>query len=443
MKITMVGTGYVGLTTGTCLAELGNDVVCVDIDKEKIEKLKKGILPIYEPGLKDLLKRNVEEGRVSFTTDFKDTIKKSTVFFIAVGTPSGENHEADLTAVKAVAKTIAENMEDYKLIVNKSTVPVGTAEMVKELIIKNQKKPVEFDVVSNPEFLREGEAVNDFLIPDRIVIGVENGKAKQFMEEIYKGIARTDRPIMFTDIKSAELIKYASNAMLATRISFMNELSHLCEKTKADVKEVAKGMGLDSRIGPRFLQAGAGYGGSCFPKDVKALMQTLKEHGCEAKIIEAVEYVNEKQKRSLIPKLKSLVPELEGKTIGIWGLAFKPKTDDIREAPSIVIINELQRLGVKVKAFDPEAKENAKKILKDIEYCKSPYETVEGCDALVIVTEWNEFRTLDKEKIKKLMKCPNIIDSRNVYEPDKMKEIGFNYIGIGRGNSINSEGGKN
>jgi len=443
MKITMVGSGYVGLTTGTCLAELGNDVICVDIDEEKIENLKKGIIPIYEPGLKDLLKRNVEEGRISFTTDFKDAIRKSEVFFIAVGTPSGENHEADLTAVMAVAKTIAENMEDYKLIVNKSTVPVGTAEMVKEIIKENQKKQIEFDVVSNPEFLREGEAVNDFLIPDRIVIGVENGKAKQLMEEIYKGIARTDRPIMFTDVKSAELIKYASNAMLATRISFMNELSHLCEKTKADIKEVAKGMGLDSRIGPRFLQAGAGYGGSCFPKDVKALIQTLKENGCGAKIIEAVEYVNEKQKISLISKIKMLVPELEGKTIGIWGLAFKPKTDDMREAPSIVIINELQGLGAKVKAFDPEAKETAKEILKDVEYCKSPYEAVEGCDALVIVTEWNEFRTLDKEKIKKLMKFPNIVDGRNVYEPGRMKEIGFNYIGVGRGNSINSEGGKN
>lgn len=433
MDICVVGTGYVGLVCGVCLAELGNNVINVDIDSKKIEKLKKGIVPIYEPGLKDLLKRNMEQGRIEFTTVFKDIIKKSTVFFIAVGTPPGENHEADLSAVKAVAKTIAENMEEYKIIVNKSTVPIGTADMVKKIIKENQKNPIEFDVVSNPEFLREGEAVNDFLMPDRIVIGIENGKAKQIMEEIYKGIARTDKPIMYTNVKSAELIKYASNAMLATRISFMNELSHLCEKTGADIKEVAKGMGLDSRIGPRFLQAGAGYGGSCFPKDVQALVQTMKEHKCDAKIIDAVEEVNQKQKMSLIPKIKKLIPELNGKTIGIWGLAFKPKTDDMREAPSIVIIEELQKVGAKIKAFDPESEESAKKILKNIEYCKNPYETVSGCDALVIVTEWNEFRTLDKGKIKELMKTPNVIDGRNVYEPKIMKGLGFNYIGIGRG----------
>jgi len=433
MEICVVGTGYVGLVCGVCLAELGNNIVNVDIDEEKIKKLNNGIIPIYEPGLKDLLERNKEEGRVRFTTDFKDAIKKSTVFFIAVGTPPGANHEADLSAVRAVAKAIAENMEDYKVIVNKSTVPVGTAEMVKNIIKENQKQPIDFDVVSNPEFLREGEAVNDFLIPDRIVIGVDSEKAKDIMEEIYKGIARIDRPIMYTDVKSAELIKYASNAMLATRISFMNEISHLCEKAGADVKEVAKGMGLDSRIGPRFLQAGVGYGGSCFPKDVQALAQTMKEHGCDSRIIAAVEEVNYHQKMSLIPKIQKLVPDLKGKTIGVWGLAFKPKTDDMREAPSIVIVEELQRLGAKIKAFDPEAQETAKKIMKNLEYCKDPYETAEGCDALVLVTEWNEFRSLDKDKLKSVMNAPIMIDGRNVYDPKNMAENGFKYIGVGRG----------
>jgi len=432
MKIAVVGTGYVGLTVGTCLAELGNDVACVDIDEKKISELNKGIIPIYEPGLKDMLERNVSEKRLSFTTDKKTAIENAKVIFIAVGTPPGKDHRADLTFVKQVAKDIGTYMNSYKVIVDKSTVPVGTADVVKEIIKQNQKGNIEFDVVSNPEFLREGEAINDFMMPDRVVIGVDSEKARKIIEDIYKGIARINKPIMYTDTKSAEIIKYASNAMLATRISFMNEIARLCEKAGGDVKEVAKGMGLDSRIGTRFLQAGAGYGGSCFPKDVKALEQTMSHYGVESKIMQAVEKVNEEQKRSLLPKIKRLAPNLKGRTIAIWGLAFKPKTDDMREAPSIAVIEQLQKEGAKIKAFDPEAEKTAKKILNDIEYTKDPYSAIKDADALVIVTEWNEFRNLDKEKIKSLLKEPNIVDGRNVYEPKEMEELGFNYIGIGR-----------
>jgi UDPglucose 6-dehydrogenase len=433
MRIAVIGSGYVGLTVGTCLAELGNDVICVDIDEIKVENLKKGKVPIYEPGLDDMLERNLKEKRISFTTDIKSAVESSTVIFIAVGTPPGKDHKADLSFVKDVARDIGTYMKGYKLVVDKSTVPVGTAKLVSKIIAENQKEKMPFDVVSNPEFLREGEAINDFMMPDRVVIGADNEKAKKIMETIYKGIARINKPIMFTDTKSAEIIKYASNAMLATRISFMNEIARLCEKSGGDVKEVAKGMGLDSRIGPRFLQAGVGYGGSCFPKDVKALAQTMNHHEVESRILQAVEIVNEEQKRSLLPKVKRFVGDLSGKTIAVWGLAFKPKTDDMREAPSIVIVEQLQNEGAKIKAFDPEAEESAKKLLKDVEYFQDPYEAIDGADALVIVTEWNEFRNLDKEKMKKLLKGPNIIDGRNVYEPNDMIELGFNYIGVGRG----------
>ena len=432
MNIAVIGTGYVGLTVGTCMAELGNDVVCVDIDEKKVANLNKGISPIYEPGLEDMLERNFKEKRISFITDIKQAVEKSDAIFIAVGTPPGKDHKADISSVKQVAKDIGTYMNGYKVIINKSTVPVGTAQLVSNIIKENQKEHIDFDVVSNPEFLREGEAINDFMIPERVIIGTESEKARKVMESIYKGVARTNRPIVFTDTKSAEIIKYASNAMLATRISFMNEIAGLCEKAGGDVKEVAKGIGLDSRIGPRFLQAGVGYGGSCFPKDVKALAQTMNHHEVESKILQAVEQVNEEQKKSLLPKIKKLVPDLKGKTIAIWGLAFKPKTDDMREAPSIVIIKQLQEEGAKIKAFDPEAQETAKKILKDVEYTKDIYDAVKDADALVIATEWNEFRSVDKNKIKQLLKQPNIIDGRNVYDPREMKEAGFNYIGIGR-----------
>jgi len=431
MKIAVIGTGYVGLVAGTCLADLGNDVICVDIDEAKISQLKQGVVPIYEPGLPELIKRNLHEKRLQFTTDGDEAIKGSEIIFIAVSTPMGKGHEADVSIVETVARQIAKNLNSYKLIVIKSTVPVGTTSKVKEMIMEASKNR-EFDVVSNPEFLREGEAVNDFTFPDRIIIGVENGKAREIMQKLYEGISRTNHPILFTDIKSAEIIKYASNAMLATRISFMNEIANLCEKTGADVKEVARGIGMDSRIGPRFLQAGAGYGGSCFPKDVKALAQTMRQNNVQSRILDAVEEANEFQKNSILPKIKRLVPSLKGKKIAVWGLAFKPKTDDMREAPSIVIINGLQKEGAKVQAFDPEAVKTAKKIFKGVDYFDDPYETIKGCDALVIVTEWNEFRDLDRKKIKELLAKPNIVDGRNVYDPKEMKALGFNYIGVGR-----------
>jgi UDPglucose 6-dehydrogenase len=427
-----MGCGYVGLVAGTCLADMGNEIICFDIDKGKINKLEKGIIPIYEPGLKDMFERNIKEKRLHFSNGIKTAIKESNVIFITVGTPPGKNHEADLFAVKSVAEQIGRNMNTYKVIVNKSTVPVGTAELVKNIIKRNQTGEYEFDVISNPEFLREGAAVKDFTNPDRIVIGTDSERAKKIMVSIYRGIARTDKPVFITDIKSAEMIKYASNAMLATRISFMNEIAQLCEKVGADVKSVAKGVGLDNRIGPRFLQAGMGYGGSCFPKDVKAQSDLMKQNKVKNKLLSAVNTINEDQRKFVFQKIKKLISPLKGKSIAIWGLAFKPKTDDIREATSIDIIRELQRSGAKVRAFDPVAKINAKKVLKGVTFCSDPYSTVKGCDALLVATEWNEFRTLDFEHVKRLLKQPNIIDGRNIYEPDEMRKAGFNYLGVGR-----------
>lgn len=433
MNISCIGCGYVGLVVGTCLADLGNEVICVDVDSRKIAKLKRGIIPIYEPGLQDMLHRNVNEKRLSFSTDMKRAVKSSLVIFITVGTPPRQNHEADLSSVKKVAREIGRHMNGYKVIVNKSTVPVGTAAEVARSIKRYQKRAIEFDVVSNPEFLREGEAVKDFTNPDRIVIGADNPRSRAIMESIYKGIARADKPILFTDTRSAEMIKYASNAMLATRISFMNELAALCEKVGADIKKVAVGMGLDDRIGPRFLQAGVGYGGSCLPKDVRALAQTMKLHGVSSRIIDAVDDVNRRQKKLVVKKLKKLLPEIKGKSVAIWGLAYKPKTDDMREAPSVTIIKDLQRLGVRIQAFDPEAEHQAKKILRGVKFFGDPYNALRGCHALLILTEWNEFRELDKDRIKKLLKEPNVVDGRNIYDPEVMRQKGFNYIGIGRG----------
>jgi UDPglucose 6-dehydrogenase len=425
MNIAVIGTGYVGLVAGVCLSDFGNEVICVDIDPKKVDMLNNGGIPIFEPGLSDLLKRSREEGRIRFTTDIKDAIINSKAIFIAVGTPPGKNHEADLSAVKAVAKSIGQNMNEYKVVIDKSTVPVGTADMVASIIKENQSEKIDFDVVSNPEFLREGEAILDFTNPDRIVIGANSEKARKIMEDIYKGIARVDKPILFTDVKSAEIIKYASNAMLATRISFMNEVAQLCEKVGADVKMVAKGMGLDSRIGPRFLQAGVGYGGSCFPKDVNAFRETMKQFGVQGLILDAVEKVNFEQKKSLLPKAKKLLNNnLNGSKIAVFGLAFKPKTDDMREAPSIVIIEQLQKEGANIIAFDPEAQSTAQKVLRNIFFAKTPYEAVRGADLLIIVTEWNEFRDLDKDKLKSLMNKPNLLDGRNIYEPEEMKKAG-------------------
>jgi UDPglucose 6-dehydrogenase len=431
MKLTIAGTGYVGLVTGTGFANLGNDVLCFDIDNKKIDALNNGIIPIYEPGLEEIYKRNVEAGRLKFTSDTQKAIQESEIIFICVNTPTNEHQEADLAAVEAVAKAIGQHINEYKIVVNKSTVPVGTADLVKNIIKENQNKNIEFDVVSNPEFLREGAAVKDFENPDRIIIGSDSQKAEEIMTSLYRSRARTDRPIMITDIKSAEIIKYASNAMLATRISFMNQLSYLCEKTGADIKQISRGIGLDDRIGSRFLQAGIGYGGSCFPKDVKALISTLKQNDCDADLFEAVHRINEKQKSVVVKKLTSVL-DVKDNTIAVWGISFKPKTDDIREAPSLKIIEELQNLGAKVHACDPIAIENAKNVLNNVKFFQSPYETIRDCDALIVATEWNEFRNLDMRAVKILLKNPIIIDGRNIYDPKEMKELGFKYMGIGR-----------
>lgn len=430
MKITIIGTGYVGLVAGTCFSDLGNDVLCLDVDETKISKLKEGIIPIYEPGLTELVIRNHKEGRLNFTTDKKEAIEFGDVIFIAVGTPMGENHEADLRFVRAVAEDIGKYASSYKVVVDKSTVPVGTADMVTEVI--KSSGFTDFDVVSNPEFLKEGAAIKDFMIPDRVVIGTDSPKAEAIMKKLYSPLIRADKPLLTTDVKSAELIKYASNAMLATRISFVNELSALAEKVGADIKAVSRGMGLDDRIGPRFLHAGVGYGGSCFPKDVQALIQTMKKNDCECSLLEAVEDVNYRQKRSLLPKVEKLIGDFSGKTIGVWGLAFKPKTDDVREAPALYLIESLLGAGAKIKAFDPVAEENVKKIHPNIFYGENPYDVCSNVDCLVICTEWDEFRSIDLDKVKSLMSGVNIVDGRNIYTPAEMKEMGFNYIGVGR-----------
>lgn len=431
MKLTIAGTGYVGIVTGTGLANLGHDVIGIDIDPQKIDRLNGGELTIYEPGLEEIFRRNLNSGRLAFTTDLKSAVEKSDIILICVGTPSDGENGADLTAVKEIAAGIGRYMNGYKVVVNKSTVPVGTADLVREIVKANQRQAFDFDVVSNPEFLREGAAVKDFENPDRIIVGTDSEKAKEIMTSLYRSVARTNRPIMVTDIRSAELIKYASNTMLATRISFMNQLSHLCEKAGADIQAVARGIGMDNRIGPRFLHAGLGYGGSCFPKDVKALIATLKDYGCQADLFEAVHRINESQRLIVVHKLKDLIP-VKGSTIAIWGLSFKPKTDDVREAPALTIIAQLQEMGATVHAFDPVATDNAREVLKDVIFFEDPYATVKDCDALIVVTEWDEFRNVDLQEIKGLMKRPVLIDGRNIYNPAEMKTFGFTYVGIGR-----------
>lgn len=433
MRITIFGTGYVGLVQGACMADLGHDVLCIDIDQEKIKKLNKGEVPFYEPGLSDLIKRNAKQGRLQFNLDAQKGIEFAQTIFIAVGTPQAPNGQADLSAVFTVAKTIGKNIKEYKIIVNKSTVPPLTAQKVRETI-KKINPQAEFSVVSNPEFLREGSAIKDFLIPDRIVIGLEKNdeQAKNIMLKMYDALARTDKPIMFTDTTTAEIIKYAANSMLASKISFMNELSHYVEKIGGNIKEVARGIGLDNRIGPRFLQAGCGYGGACFPKDIQALIYEMKQNNVDSEILEAIENINKKQKQSIIKKVNKLLPDLKDKTVGIWGLSFKPNTDDTREAPAKIIIKNLLEQGAQIKAFDPEAMKNAKKEIEKIEYCQNPYEATKDVDLLILVTEWNVFKEIDMAKVKSLMKTPNLIDCRNVYNPDEVRELGFNYISIGR-----------
>ena len=447
MNICVIGTGYVGLVAGTCFAESGNDVTCVDIDAKKIDRLNNGDVPIYEPGLEELIKRNKDDGRLKFTTDLSTAVKESLICFIAVGTPPGEDGSADLKYVLEVARGIGKAMDGYRVIVDKSTVPVGTADKVKDAVRSElQKRGVsyEFDVVSNPEFLKEGAAIDDFMKPDRVVIGADGKKAAEIMEELYSPFVRTNKPILVMDVKSAEMTKYAANAMLATKISFINEIANLCELVGADVANVRRGIGSDSRIGFEFLFPGVGYGGSCFPKDVQAIIRTGSEYGYDLKILKAVEAVNYRQKEVLVDRIlrhfqgsgvsgQGSAKPLEGKTIGIWGLSFKPRTDDMREAPAITIINSLLEFGAKIKAHDPEAMDEARKVFGDrIEYVKDNYEVVRDADALVVITEWNEFRRPNFDKMKSLMKSPVIFDGRNIYEPKEMKEHGFTYYGIGR-----------
>ena len=433
MKIAVVGTGYVGLVSGTCFAESGNSVTCVDIDAAKVEKMKNGYVPIYEPGLEILFERNTKQGRLTFTTSLAEGIKDAKIIFLALPTPPGADGSADLSFVLKVAKDLSEIITDYKVIVDKSTVPVGTAERV-EAVLSEKLDHSLFDVVSNPEFLREGVAVEDFMKPDRVVVGTSSDKAKKVMTALYEPFVRQGNPIIFMDERSAEMTKYAANSYLATRISFMNEIANLCERLGADVDMVRKGMGSDNRIGKRFLFPGVGYGGSCFPKDVQALAKTAQESEYDFKILKAVMHVNDLQKEILSSKiLKYFQGDLKGKTIGVWGLAFKPNTDDIREAPALTIISRLLNKGAKIKAYDPEAMENVKSLFGDrIEFSTNEYEAIEGVDALAIITEWNEFRTPDFERMNQLMNAPVIFDGRNIYDVKLTRDMGFYYDSIGR-----------
>ncbi|CUT00746.1 UDP-glucose dehydrogenase family protein [Candidatus Chrysopegis kryptomonas] len=446
MNLSIIGTGYVGLVTGACFAETGNNVICMDIDTAKIKKLQKGIVPIYEPGLEELVKKNLDAGRLKFTTDLEYAIKNSEIIFLCLPTPPGKDGNADLGIVFSVVKDMAKILKNIaresksvvnKIIVSKSTVPVGTADKIKEIIAKEIGKYCEnlkFDVVSNPEFLKEGNAVQDFMFPDRVVIGVNNSDSETVMRELYEPFVRTGAPILVMDTRSAEMVKYAANAFLAMRISFMNEIANLCEKVGADVEKVRIAIGYDVRIGPKFLFPGVGWGGSCFPKDVKALIKMGEENGIEMRIVKSVYEVNERQRKIIVEKMKRhFGKDLKDKKIAIWGLSFKPKTDDMREAPSITIINELLKLGVKITAFDPVAIANAKKIFgNQIKFAKDQYEALKGADALVLVTEWQEFREPDFNYMKSLMRNHVIFDGRNIYNPEKLKKLGFTYYGIGR-----------
>ncbi|MBI2655804.1 UDP-glucose/GDP-mannose dehydrogenase family protein [Candidatus Woesearchaeota archaeon] len=429
MKISVIGVGYVGLATAAVLAELGNDVIAADIDKKKIEGLNSGIMPIFEPGLRELVARNIRENRLRFTHDNREVIRHGEIIFICVGTPPKENWETELKYVKNVAMEIAHHMDSYKVIVHKSTVPVETGDNVRKVIRDNIKKSVDFDVVSNPEFLREGSAIKDTLEPDRVVIGSDSQRAIDMMKKLYDPLKA---PLIITDIRSAELIKHASNAFLATKISFINSVARICDMSGADVEKIAEGMGHDKRIGKEFLNAGIGYGGSCFPKDSQAFIKIAESYGYDYKLLKATNEINEEQKEYFVKKIKDALNNLNDKRIGVLGLSFKPNTDDMRFAPSIYIINELQKGGAKIKAYDPEAMEKAKQVFNSIEYCRDPYEAAKDADALIILTEWSEFRELDMEKIKKMMNHSLIIDGRNIYNPENMKKLGFHYISIGR-----------
>jgi UDPglucose 6-dehydrogenase len=428
-KVCIIGTGYVGLVTGACLADMKNKVICVDSNEEKIKMLKRGSVPIYEPGLEEIIERNMKAKRLSFTTSIAAGVRDSEIVFIAVSTPPKADGTADLSAMANVARTVAKEMDGYRLIVDKSTVPVKTGEKVAETIKRYNKKKVDFDIASNPEFLREGSAVEDTMHPDRIVIGVSSRRATKLLKELY---APLKAPVIVTDIKSAEIIKHASNSFLALKISFANAVAEICELAGANIMEVVKGMGLDKRIGRAFLNPGIGYGGSCFPKDVAAFIKIAEELGYDFELIRKVEEINRKQRSRFVKKIEDALWVVKDKTVGIMGLAFKPNTDDMRSAPSLDIIAELQREGAVVKAYDPQAMKQARKLLKGVKFCKNPYEVARGSDALAFITEWDEFKNLDMGKIRRLMTHPIVLDGRNIFDPEKMEEMGFVYKSIGR-----------
>ncbi|MEE8329771.1 MAG: UDP-glucose/GDP-mannose dehydrogenase family protein [Thermodesulfovibrionia bacterium] len=432
MHICVIGTGYVGLITGACFAEFGLNVTCVDNDKKKITSMKKGILPFYEPGLKELLRRNLRANRIRFTENIAGAVDSSLIIFIAVGTPPRGDGSADLKHVEDVARGIAAHMKSYKIIVTKSTVPVGTGERLRNIISKNLKETIDFDIVSNPEFLREGAGIEDFMRPNRVVIGASSARAIAAMKDLYKPLYLIETPFVITDIKTAELIKYASNAFLATKVSYINEIANLCEAIGADVQVVAKAMGLDQRVGSKFLHAGPGYGGSCLPKDTKALLQIAENSNTPLGIVEAAVKANELQKKRTVKKIKDALSPLKGKTICILGLSFKPNTNDLRDAPSLYIIDKFLRAGAKVRVHDPVAMKDAKKIFPGIVCCRDAYDAAKGTDAVVIVTEWNQFRNLDLNRIKKLAKGQFFFDLRNIYEPEKTRALGFKYYSVGR-----------
>jgi UDPglucose 6-dehydrogenase len=430
MNLCVVGTGYVGLVTGAVFADLGNDVICVDKIHAKIDALRAGRMPIYEPGLEEMVARNVADGRLSFTTDLAAGVRQSDVIFIAVGTPPKDNGEADLSQVEAVAAEIGRTMDRYKVVVNKSTVPVGTGELVREVIARHQAQPIDFDVVSNPEFLREGSAIEDTLRPDRIVIGAPTQQVAMTLVELY---APLERPMIITDLPSAEVIKYASNAFLATKISFMNAIANVCEAAGADVQQVMKGMGLDSRIGSAFLQAGLGYGGSCFPKDVDSLIHTAGRLGYDFRLLKSVAEINRERAAHLVDMVGKAVSPLDGRTVAVLGLAFKPNTDDMREAKSVEVVGMLHAAGAAVRAYDPVAADNARPLLPaGVTYCGSAYDAAEGADAAVLVTEWNEFKYINLERLRRALRQPILVDGRNLYEPERMRRLGFHYYSIGR-----------
>ena len=432
MHIAVIGSGYVGLVTGACFAEFGVDVTCVDVDEEKIERLLNGVMPIYEPGLEHLVAKNTQAGRLRFTTDFRQAVEQALVIFLAVGTPPKPDGSPDLSYVEAAACSIADYMNGYKVIVTKSTVPIGTGEHIRKLIAERKKTKATFGVVSNPEFLRDGAAINDFMRPDRVVIGSGDEEAIAIMRDLYRPLYLIEAPFVITSLEAAELTKYAANAFLAMKISFINEVANLCDKIGCDVHDVARAIGMDKRIGSKFLHPGPGFGGSCFPKDTRAMSSVAKQYDCASLIVDAVIEVNQRQGQRMLTKITNLVGDLKGKTIAVLGLAFKPETDDMREAPALGIIRSIVDDGAKVRAYDPVAMSEAKKLLPGIEYAEDEYTAVTGADALVFVTEWNQFRALDLARIRDLMTTPKVADLRNIYDPEDMRELGFEYVGVGR-----------